>query len=64
MCEVCRNRGDDDAGLDRNQVDANEGQAYPRVDDDPLVEDAIENIDLASGAGGALDGHRQIPFVV
>src|ERR1700686_2941425 len=41
---------DDNARLYRHEVDADEGDAHPRVDDDTLVENTIENIDKGATA--------------
>src|SRR5207237_6655857 len=40
------------------QVDPDQGEPDPGVDDDALVEDAVEHVDQAAGPG-ALDLHRR-----
>src|SRR3954469_3126676 len=45
VLEVGVDRCHDDSRFDRHQIDADEGDAHPRVDDDTLVENAVENID-------------------
>jgi hypothetical protein len=42
--EVCLDRCDYDARFDGHEIDSNQRDANPGVDDDALVEDAIENI--------------------
>src|SRR6185503_7707487 len=55
--------GDDDARFDRDQVDANERHAHPRVDDDSFVQDAVEYIDEARATWTAFnDRHLLAPF--
>src|SRR6266850_1844411 len=61
--QVSRDRRDNDACLDRDQVDADERDADPGVDDDALVEHPIENLDEATVTGDALDPHSRIPPV-
>ena len=62
VLEVRVDRGDDDARLDGDEVDADEGHAHPRVDDDPLVENAIENVDEARSTRCAFNGHVGCPL--
>ena len=50
VLEVGVDRRDDDASFDRDEVDADQRNADPRVDDDPLVEDAIEHVDETRSA--------------
>ena len=50
VLQVGGDRGDDDAGLDRHEIDAHERQPHPGVDDDALVENAIEHVDDVAGA--------------
>src|SRR5439155_5501686 len=57
--QVSRDRGDNDASLDRDQVDADERDADPGIDDDALVEHPIENLDEAIATSGALNPHSQ-----
>jgi hypothetical protein len=45
VLEVSLDRGDDDARFNSHEIDTDEGNANPCVDDDALVENAIENID-------------------
>ena len=59
MCEVCRNGGDDDAGLDRNEVDANEGQTYPRVMGIERASGATSQIENLIGVGEPMIEHAK-----
>jgi hypothetical protein len=45
VLEVGVDRGHDDARLDRQEVDADERDANPGIDDDAFVQHSIENID-------------------
>src|SRR5690349_9673968 len=45
ILQVRIDRCDDHSCLDRHQIDSNERDAYPRVDDDALVQYSVENID-------------------
>src|SRR5512141_1869673 len=58
--QVRVDRGDHDAGLDRDEVDADERNADPRVDDNPLVEDSIEDVDETCAACSAFNGHYSL----
>src|SRR3712207_9529419 len=57
VLEVGVDGGDDDARLDRDQVDADERDADPRVDDDALVQHAVEHVNQAGSAGCPLNSH-------
>jgi hypothetical protein len=43
-----------------NQSDTNDGDAHPRVNDNPFVEHAVQNVDQAGARWGTLDRHRRI----
>jgi hypothetical protein len=43
-----------------DQIDPDQGDAHPRIDHDPLVEDSIENVDEAGATGRPLNRHRSI----
>src|SRR5689334_11747199 len=45
VLQVRIDRGHDHAGLDGHQIDSDERDAYPCVDDDALVQNTVENID-------------------
>src|SRR5947208_3035918 len=49
--------GDDDASLDRDQVNADERDANPRVYDDALVQHAVEHVYQTGSAGCSLNSH-------
>src|SRR5437667_2189514 len=52
------NRRNDDARLDREQLDADERHADKRIDDAPTVQDAVDDFGQAGSVGGMLDvGH-------
>src|SRR2546422_19591 len=57
VLQVSGDRGDDDAGVDRHEIDACQRQPHPGIDDDALVENAIEHVDEAVRTGGTLDRH-------
>ena len=60
MAQVAVNRCDDDPGIDRDQVDADDRQTHPGIDDDPLVENVIEHIDDAGARRATLQfGHAE-----
>ena len=61
VLQISVDGSDDDAGLDRDQVNAHERDPHPGVNDDPFVQDAIENIDKAGSAGYTLNGPRSAP---
>ena len=42
--------GDDHAGFDGDEVDPDQRDAHPGVDDDALVQDAVENVDETRAA--------------
>src|SRR5450755_1996159 len=44
VLQVCVDRRDDNAGLDGDQIDADEGDSHPRIDDDAFVENPVEDI--------------------
>src|SRR5581483_7172635 len=58
ILQVCVDGRHDDPRLNRNQIDADEGNTHPRVDDDALVENAIKDVDETRSAGGSFNGHR------
>ena len=47
-----------DARFDGDQIDADERDTDPGVDDDTLVQHSIEHVDEACAAGGPFNGHR------
>src|SRR6266536_6166813 len=55
--EVGIDGGDHDARLHGDQVDPDERDADPCVDDDPLIEDAIEYVDEARASRMAFNRH-------
>jgi hypothetical protein len=57
--DVGLDRGDDDAGLESNEVNAGERDPHPCLDHDALVEDTIEDIDRARGWRRPLRMHRE-----
>ena len=63
VLQVGVDRGDDDARFDGDQVDADERDADPGVDDDALVEHAVENVDETRAACGAFNCHAAAPAV-
>src|SRR5437667_33877 len=58
VLQVRVDRRHHDARLDGDEVDTNQRDADPRVDDDPLVEHTIEDVDETRTAGGAFNRHR------
>src|SRR5262245_32934803 len=60
VLQVCVNRRHDDARLNRDEVDPDQGDRNPGVDDDPLVEHAIEDVDQACAACCTFNGHRTL----
>src|SRR5213075_3239546 len=44
VLEVRVDRSDDDARFNRDQIDADEGDTNPRVDDDTFVEDPVQYV--------------------
>src|ERR1043166_2140969 len=57
VLQVGVNRGDDDARLDRDQVNADERDANPRVNDDAFVQHAVEHVYQTGSAGRSLNSH-------
>src|SRR4051795_11709657 len=57
VLEVRIDRSDDDARFNRDQVDADEGDANPRVDDDTFVEDPVEYVNETCAAWCTFDSH-------
>ncbi len=55
--EVCRNRSDDDAGIDRHEFYSAQSHKDPRVDHDAFVENSVEYIDVARTSSNYLRGH-------
>src|SRR6185369_9719069 len=51
-----------DARFDGDQVDTDERDAYPGIDDDALVEHAVEDVDEAASALCPFNRHRSIPL--
>src|SRR5438552_1499996 len=51
-----------DAGFNGDEVDTYEGDSDPRVDDDALVEDAVEHVDQTAAACCAFYCHRSNSF--
>jgi hypothetical protein len=63
VAQIGVDRRDNDTRFNRDQVNANQGDAHPCVDDDPLVENAIEHVDETGSARSSLNGHSLIPDV-
>src|SRR5215510_1429460 len=61
VLQIRVDRGNDNARFNGDQVDAHEGHPDPGVDDDPLVEDPIEDIDQTATAGSPFNCHRITP---
>ena len=57
VLQVRVDRGDDDARLDGDQVDADQRDADPGIDDDALVQDAVENVDETCPACRSFNCH-------
>jgi len=57
IAEVRLDGGDRHARLDRDQVDTDQRNADPRIDDDTLVEDPVEYVNDTASYGPSLDGH-------
>src|SRR6266702_5553803 len=55
VAQVGVDRSDHDAGFDRDQVDADQGDAYPRVDDDAFVQNAVKDVDETRAAWGSFN---------
>src|SRR5947209_3157294 len=51
------NGGDDDARLDRDQVNADQRDANPRVNDDAFIQHAVEHVYQTGSAGCSLNSH-------
>ena len=54
--------GHHDARLDREQVDAHQGDPHPGVDDDALVQDAVQDVDQTGATGSSFDRHFRYPL--
>ena len=63
VLQVGVDRRDDDARLDGDQVDADQRHAHPGIDDDALVQDAIENVDETCSACCSFNCHSAAPAV-
>jgi len=50
VSQICLDRRDDDARLDRNEIDPDECNAYPRIDDNAFVKNAVEDVDQIPAA--------------
>src|SRR5580692_2661497 len=59
--QVRRDRGHDDPRLDRDQVDADQRDAHPCVDDDPLVKNTVEHVDDTGAGRTTLERHQLSP---
>ena len=57
VLQIRVDRGDDDARLDRDEVDAHQRDADPGIDDDAFVQDAIENVDETCSTCCSFNGH-------
>jgi len=57
VSQICLERRDDNARLDRDEVNPDECHADPRVDDNPFVEDAVEDVDQTLPAIRGIDQH-------
>ena len=60
IAEIGVDRRDNDTRFNGKQVNANERDAHPGVDDDAFVEDAVEHIDQTGAAGCTLHRHGVI----
>src|SRR5207249_3512156 len=58
VSEVRVDRGHDDSCLDSNEVDADERDPDPGIDDDALVENPVEDIDEARATWRTFNWHR------
>ena len=63
VLQVRVDRRDDDARFDGDQVDADQRDAHPGVDDDALVQDAIQNVDETCAACCSFNCHSAAPGV-
>ena len=52
--EVGRNRGNDNSRFDSQKIDSRDRHANPRINHDPFVENAIEDVDDAGRRGAAV----------
>ena len=53
---------DDDSRFDRDQIDTDDCQAHQRINDDPFVQHAVENVDHVRLAGYMLKGHSKFTY--
>src|SRR5215475_14071990 len=60
VLQICVDRRDHDARLDGDQIDPHQRNADPCVDDDPLVEYSIEDVNETCTARGSFNGHRML----
>src|SRR2546422_957571 len=60
VLQVRLDRCDDDARFHGDQVDTDQRNANPCVDDYPLVEYSIEDVDETCAACGSFNGHRTL----
>jgi hypothetical protein len=61
VSQICLERRDDDARLDRDEVNPDECHANPRVDDNPFVEDAVEDVDQIPPFAASISTDFQSP---
>src|SRR5207237_5330208 len=59
--EIRVDGGDDDPRFDCHEVDADERDPDPGIDDDALVENAVEDVDEARSAWRSFDRHIYLP---
>ena len=62
VLEVRVDRCDHDACFNGDQVDANERDPDPGVDDDTFIQDPVEYVDQTAAARGAFDCHSLPAF--
>src|SRR5262249_6992839 len=64
VLQVCVDRRDDDTCFDGDEVDADQRDADPGVDDNSLVEHAVEDVDETGAAGCTFNGHRALLVLI
>src|SRR5262249_21681403 len=60
VLQVRIDRSDHDARLDGNQIDTDQRDADPCIDDDPLIEYSIKDVNQACSAGSSFNGHQTL----
>ncbi len=51
----------DNMPFDRDQIYAHQGEAHPPIDDDALVENAVQNVNKGQFTRGSLNPHIELP---